>query len=61
MKRYEGMDMASYYRGKVAGRKAGAGGIVMTGDEYEVTEPNNDGGLVIRKKEREEVTDNVSD
>lgn len=59
MKRYEGTDMASYYRGKVAGRKEGAGVIVMSGDEYEVTEPNNDGVLVVKRKQGEEVTENV--
>ena len=39
------------------GKKIGTGRIVTIGDEYEVTEPDNDGGLVIKK--REEVEDNA--
>lgn len=59
MKRYEGFDMPSYYRGKAAGYKEGTGGVIMASGEYEVTEPNNDGGLVIKRKQGEEVTENV--
>lgn len=40
--------------GKKSAERSSNTVIVLSGDEYRFTEPNDDGGIVIEKKESEE-------
>lgn len=46
------LDLISYIFGYKKGRKDGASDVVIAGDTYTYTDPNNDGNIVIT-----EVTD----
>lgn len=48
-----GFDMDSY----IIGKKDGAGNIVLSGDGFTFTDPDNDGNIVVSKNESE-VNDN---
>lgn len=46
-----GIDIASYILGLIAGEKKGTGKIVIEGDVYTFSDPNNDGHIVVTKED----------
>lgn len=45
------MDIPSYILGLIAGEKNGEGKIVIEGDVYTFSDPNNDGHVVVTKED----------
>lgn len=45
------MDILSYVLGLVAGENKGEGKIVIEGDVYTFSDPNNDGHIVVTKED----------
>ena len=43
------MDFISYIIGLIKGRKEGTQNVVLEGDSYTFTDPNNDGNVVMEK------------
>lgn len=46
-------DILSFVIGLAKGREEGTGNVVLEGEGYNFTDPNNDGNIVISKKEGE--------
>lgn len=44
-------DIVSYILGKKKGEKTGRGTVIIEGNEYQFSDPNNDGHIIVTKVE----------